>query len=712
MSHDTPNPSDSRPESDTGPVYRDPSALDQKKASRSWMKEGLALVLLLVAVLILNRDRFFADAPPDPARDGDTVARLDPHMPADDLMDGSAASSHPTTGDPAADDSSLVEVEPRPGDPVGTPELESGLSEPQTVPPLVVPPEDGGPPETTRPDAKAVSSLSMSAQRILEKRCASCHGHKLVVEGFSVLRHESLIHTGKQYVVPGNLEESSVWSRVAVDGDMPPEDQDPLSEEEKRVLRQWIMAGAAGFQHVTARHPVSIKSLWEAIDADLRTLAPGEALTTRYISLAELYNNSFATRVGRHGTNVRESDIAIAKAAVSKLINSLSWSPRLTVPAQLGPSGTLLRIQLSDYSWVVQQHWGLIRKSYPYGMDFQSHPDADMRRLYADVTRRTASRLPLIRGDWMVGTLPRSPLYDQLLGLPATVHELETRLQVDANANFLSDRVQRAGFSESGVSQHNRIVERHLARWGSYWKSYDFGSSEARGNIFKFPLGPSFVGNSFREFAFSHDGGEMIFTLPNGLQGYYLTDAKGDRLSIGPITVVRDLKETSGSPEIVNALSCMACHRDGIIPFRDAVRDSKSVPFGKSRLKVETVYAKREAMDASIAEDQMRFRTSVKAVMQPFLSSNAERSGSSVEPVFFTVRAYHRDLELDDVAAELFIGDPLRLKTQIEASRALREIGLGPLVQGAAIKRSTWASVQKSLFQTTALELEIAEPLH
>jgi hypothetical protein len=81
MSHDTPNPSDSGPESDTGPVYRDPSALDQKKARRSWMKEGLALVLLLVAVLILNRDRFFADAPPDPARDGDTVARHEPDMP-------------------------------------------------------------------------------------------------------------------------------------------------------------------------------------------------------------------------------------------------------------------------------------------------------------------------------------------------------------------------------------------------------------------------------------------------------------------------------------------------------------------------------------------------------------------------------------------------------------------------------------------------------
>ena len=51
----------------------------------------------------------------------------------------------------------------------------------------------------------------------------------------------------------------------------------------------------------------------------------------------------------------------------------------------------------------------------------------------------------------------------------------------------------------------------------------------------------------------------MIFNLPNGLQGYMLADAKDRRLDVpAPVAIVSDRSETSGTPEIVNGLSCMA----------------------------------------------------------------------------------------------------------------------------------------------------------
>ena len=39
-------------------------------------------------------------------------------------------------------------------------------------------------------------------------------------------------------------------------------------------------------------------------------------------------------------------------------------------------------------------------------------------------------------------------------------------------------------------------------------------------------------------FHFTHDGGEVIFNLPNGLQAYYVTNASGFRLDDAPINIV------------------------------------------------------------------------------------------------------------------------------------------------------------------------------
>src|SRR5438270_690504 len=124
----------------------------------------------------------------------------------------------------------------------------------------------------------------------------------------------------------------------------------------------------------------------------------------------------------------------------------------------------------------------------------------------------------------------------------------------------------------SGVSSQNRLVDRHPALYGAYWKSYDFKHNEGKGNLFRFPLGPAFGDNPFPNQAFEHAGGEIIFNLPNGLQGYLLVDAKGRRIDVGPADVVADSLRTSGTTEVANGLSCMACHDQGMRKFKDTVR--------------------------------------------------------------------------------------------------------------------------------------------
>ncbi|WP_436425189.1 hypothetical protein, partial [Enterococcus faecium] len=77
--------------------------------------------------------------------------------------------------------------------------------------------------------------------------------------------------------------------------------------------------------------------------------------------------------------------------------------------------------------------------------------------------------------------------------------------------NFVA---QRAAFQRSGVSQNNRLIERHPSRSGFFWTSYDFAGNRDRQSLFSFPLGPNGPN------AFHHDGGETIFSLPNGFQAY------------------------------------------------------------------------------------------------------------------------------------------------------------------------------------------------
>ena len=102
----------------------------------------------------------------------------------------------------------------------------------------------------------------------------------------------------------------------------------------------------------------------------------------------------------------------------------------------------------------------------------------------------------------------------------------------------------RTGFDNSNVSFSNRVVERHPIANGSYWISDNFFNLKA-GNSFvnaagvkkiadqndlnehginKTPLGPK--GTNGKSIEFNHYGGEVIYSLPNELFGYYLINPK------------------------------------------------------------------------------------------------------------------------------------------------------------------------------------------
>ena len=100
--------------------------------------------------------------------------------------------------------------------------------------------------------------------------------------------------------------------------------------------------------------------------------------------------------------------------------------------------------------------------------------------------------------------------------------------------------------------------------------------------------------------AFRHDGGETIFSLPNGFQGYYLSRADGARLDKGPTQIVRDPSRRDLA--VTNGISCMGCHDQGMRKAKDEVRDAvlADLSFTKPvRDEVALLYPETAQMNAS-----------------------------------------------------------------------------------------------------------------
>ena len=378
----------------------------------------------------------------------------------------------------------------------------------------------------------ASNTLSTQAYEVLKKHCYQCHGIKFEVDGLNILNRNSMAED-EYYLVPGSAAESEIWNRMGVAKNMPPKKTASRpNETELNIVKQWIEAGAPDFPRDEQRKPVSQEQMLLAMRADLLNAPIENRKFYRYYTLSNLHNNSFATRLGKDTKNIDQSELELTAAAFSKLVNSLSWEPDIVVPKPVNEEKTVYRIDLRDLGWVDDNLWAKMVAAYPYGVNYERHPKPSLRNVAIEVNRMTESELPYLRVDWFLDTVSRPPLYYTILRLPENVKKLEDVLNVDVESDFKLNRIKRAGFATSGVSQHNRLVDRHPALYGAYWKSYDFGQSEGRGNLFKFPLGPTFATNNFSEHAFKHDGGEMIFNLPNGLQGYYLSEADGKRLSV------------------------------------------------------------------------------------------------------------------------------------------------------------------------------------
>jgi len=549
--------------------------------------------------------------------------------------------------------------------------------------------------------------LATSAVGILRKHCHRCHGLEFKVPGYDVLNRARLVAARDDenpYISPGKLDESELWARF---DEMPPKGPKPTAAE-RSVIKDWILAGAPFPVVAVTRDFVDDQAVQTAIRDHLRAQDRSDRPYQRYFTLANLHNNR----------KVSDEELCLARAGVSKMVNSLSRKPLIVVPTAIGPGQTVLAIDIRKLGWDHSRVWMRLLKEYPYGLKFTNHRDPVFREVALEIESLLGPDVPLadIRADWFLDTAGRPDIYDAILDLPKSAQELERSLRVDTERDFRTDSLRRAGFTKSGVSRQMRIVDRHDSELGYYWKSYDFRKTDEAVNLFNFPLGPVFANNPFPDQAFIHAGGELIFSLPNRLQAYMLVNRAGQKLKEGPIDIVFDANDSSGSSTIISGMSCMGCHRNGMILFQDRIREGAAVA-DEPRRKVERLFPVDSEMTTMLKRDEAQFLRALDLAIGPFLRVGDDKDKPARdfrEPIIPIAKIYQNDLDLTAAAAELSIKDGATLLALIKANPRLQRLGMADLIkEGGAINRAEWATAGKgtSAFQQVCSEIERGTPL-
>lgn len=320
-----------------------------------------------------------------------------------------------------------------------------------------------------------------------------------------------------------------------------------------------------------------------------QNVRPEKRPFTRYLSL--------------HG--VPKDDRPAFLNAIHFTLNSCSFASNLVKFPVVG--GMLLRIDLEELGWDRFTRSEDLEKLRQLGVTFK-FADTALEKRFVDIwediaaldpyfrepseasgkyargwieptlglAARTASQSghPVVRADWLLTRLMLESqdggFYSQTLLLPTSEGDLYKRLGADIKFIDLQSQTRHGAaiVGPSAVARHNRELQLIPGAFGYIWRTFDFEKvGFAQANVL-LTLGGKV----------KHQGREIIFRLPNGLQGYYLSNGAGAQTNVVPQAIALDLRKTSSHPisdrNVTTSWKCVSCHGpvSGIWPFTDAVK--------------------------------------------------------------------------------------------------------------------------------------------
>ncbi|MEZ5849497.1 MAG: DUF4384 domain-containing protein [Hyphomicrobiaceae bacterium] len=439
----------------------------------------------------------------------------------------------------------VAQTAPSPAGAAPSATLTPGASEvaPATTPAASVAPDE---PPKPRPLIAPTEARAAKAFSVLEKHCARCHqAGKLdrvapSANFGNILRLDDLARL-PSLVRPGNPDGSRLYTQV-VRGLMPvdagEEGGAAPTPDEVAALRDWIVNLPPPTAHCPGRTPVTGRQIGEAITATLEQ-AGTAAASLRFVSLAHLYNACHD-----------DADMVGWRQAVRAIFNGLSWREALISVEPIDPARTILKVDLRELGWVAG-HWERILQS-------GANPMLRALALPEATVAKLETKVPVVRGDWLADTVMKAPLYYELMGLPELGTEVAKILQIDAESLRRTTKAVRGAIRPSEFSDAGRMIERLTAPKSTLWLGYTAarrpGVREPADPVPPLVLPP-------------HDAALALFTLPNGLPGFYVTNPRSQRLDRVPAAAHRP---SSGPAKGVQAaLGCVSCHAGGpVLPVR------------------------------------------------------------------------------------------------------------------------------------------------
>jgi mono/diheme cytochrome c family protein len=490
--------------------------------------------------------------------------------------------------------------------------------------------DDGGDESTTDDGGVPADcvEVEIEALGVLQTYCAGCHqpgpnppgGFDFVTDA------ERLVEEGK--IVPGDSAASPLFGRVE-SKQMPPAAAAAFpTDEEIWTLQQWIdeCVPGGGAAACEPDHRIGIDGMLAAINADISNpneVAQESRPFVRYLTLSQLYDQGLCGE-----------ELAVYRRALAKTINSLSNGTSIVVPKAIDADETIYRIDLRDYEWDAALWRELVDLS-PYAFELTREEAIDLQQF-------TGEDVPILRGDWLAAEGTAPPIYQIMLGIDgATLFDLQQQLQVNIQANIgdeivnNTDNVVRAGFLDSGVSENNRVIERHEipgAANRALWISYDFAGNAEAENIFATPVG------------FIEAGSELIFSLPNGLHAYMIVDNAGTQLDEAPDNIVTDPSQPTGN--VIEGRSCFGCHSSGMNFVTDELLEhvTSSLEFGDDvKQAVENLHPEAAELQAILQSDADVYAAALA------------QTGADVgaEPIGAVFEWYEQSVDLTMASAEL-----------------------------------------------------------
>ncbi|MGE5184467.1 MAG: hypothetical protein ACM31C_20495 [Acidobacteriota bacterium] len=563
-----------------------------------------------------------------------------------------------------------------------------------TTPPPSAPPPPPAPQPPPAPDA--VAAFQGSFYTFATAMCAGCHSEK-PNEGVLVPQNPLFASSNVTYAYVAAKPFADFGSPassllVAYAGNNHcglPARCGSASAAALAQLTTWL-ASDTPLPAVPARAAVSDLEALQLVAADLQAQPAAVQPYLRYFTL-EYWGNT--------GGRPPLVSVFTERAALIKMLNLLSTKRQLVQPTAIDADGLVYRVDTRSLGWTAGA-WTNLKATDPY------FRPADLPASLAAAAAQSA------RADWFVYSIPNSAVdaYFAFLGIDSDDPTIDALNNVDRFADMTTGypATMRAGFSVSRTEAFNRIISWHQTTAlgsgaigsGHLFKSYNMDADVGAANIYAHPYRPttnmpSTMTAGPYDFAFGDS--DSIFTLPNGLFGYYTTE---------PATGAVESLASAGAA-FPGPTFCFQCHdnQTNMIPFVDEMHDAiAAAPAGTFPSTLQPMLLAmydQPALDAKMTAAGATFGAAYAQLALPALDIAGTPTGLGTEVMNVVTNNYSIVLQLDTAAGELGV-TTAQLVAAIKSSPVLASTMASLLTEHPVVRRDTWeasyATVRKLLF--------------